>query len=65
MSDNRNGQDLVLSVRAHALARDVGATTVGDLVRFTDEELLEARCFGETSLREVKEMLAARGCASA
>lgn len=63
-SQERRGQveqDLVLSVRAANLARDVGAVTVGDLARITDEELLEARCFGETGLREIREALARRG----
>ncbi len=60
----RRGQaqgDLELSVRAARVARDVGAATVGELARFSEAELLETRCFGETSLRKVKEQLARRG----
>jgi DNA-directed RNA polymerase alpha subunit len=34
---------------------------VRDLVRFTEEELLSTNCFGETSLREMREKLAQRG----
>jgi DNA-directed RNA polymerase alpha subunit len=55
------GHDLALSVRGARLARDVGATTVGELARFTADELLSAKCFGETSLREINEALARRG----
>ena len=36
-------------------------TTVRDLVIRTDEELLEVRNFGETTLREVKAKLGERG----
>jgi DNA-directed RNA polymerase alpha subunit len=61
MSENRNENDLELSIRGAKLARDVGATTVGQLVLFTDLELLSAKCFGETSLREIREKLADRG----
>jgi DNA-directed RNA polymerase subunit alpha len=34
--------------------------TLGDLVYHTEEELLASKNFGETSLQEIKEMLAAR-----
>jgi DNA-directed RNA polymerase alpha subunit len=65
MSDSgRKGQDggeLELSVRTANAIGDLGATTVGELVRFTDEEMLETRCFGETTLKEVKEKLAQIG----
>ena len=57
MTESRNENDLVLSVRTANVMLDVGATTVRELVRFTDEELLETRCFGETTLKEVKEAL--------
>ena len=53
--------DLALSVRAAKLARDVGATTVGELAQFTALELLSAKCFGETSLKEIEQKLAERG----
>jgi hypothetical protein len=53
--------DLELSVRSARLAKDLGATTVGQLAQFTEDELLSARCFGETSLREIREKLAERG----
>jgi DNA-directed RNA polymerase alpha subunit len=58
---DQGGHDLVLSVRSARLARDVGAATVGQLVLLTDLELLSAKCFGETSLWEIREKLAERG----
>jgi len=53
--------DLVLSVRGANLAKRVGATTVRELVCLSADELLSAKCFGETSLREISEKLAQRG----
>lgn len=61
MSESRNEHDLDLSVRSAKVAMSVGATTAGDLARFTANELLSAKCFGETSLREIREALARRG----
>jgi DNA-directed RNA polymerase alpha subunit len=64
MSDNPNReQDLVLSPRVANVAKAVGAATVGELARFTADELLSARCFGETSLKEIREALARHGLA--
>jgi hypothetical protein len=53
--------DLGLSVRATNCLESEGLTTVRDLVVRTDEELLEVRNFGETTLREVKGKLEALG----
>jgi DNA-directed RNA polymerase subunit alpha len=53
--------ELELSVRATNCLESEGITTVRDLVLRTDEELLEVRNFGETTLREVKTKLAERG----
>jgi DNA-directed RNA polymerase alpha subunit len=53
--------NLELSVRSVNMAKRVGATTVGELVLFTEDEILSARCFGETALREIREQLARRG----
>jgi DNA-directed RNA polymerase subunit alpha len=53
--------ELELSVRATNCLESEGITTVRDLVIRTDEELLEVRNFGETTLREVKNKLAERG----
>ena len=46
--------ELELSVRATNCLESEGITTVRDLVIRTDEELLEVRNFGETTLKEVK-----------
>ncbi len=53
--------ELELSVRATNCLESEGITTVRDLVNRSDEELLEVRNFGETTLREVKSKLAALG----
>ncbi len=53
--------ELELSVRATNCLESEGITTVRDLVIRTDEELLEVRNFGETTLKEVKIKLAERG----
>ena len=53
--------ELELSVRATNCLESEGITTVRDLVIRTDEELLEVRNFGETTLKEVKHKLQERG----
>jgi len=53
--------ELELSVRATNCLESEGITTVRDLVIRTDEELLEVRNFGETTLKEVKQKLLERG----
>jgi DNA-directed RNA polymerase subunit alpha len=53
--------ELELSVRATNCLESEGITTVKDLVIRTDEELLEVRNFGETTLKEVKSKLQERG----
>ena len=58
---NMSLAELELSVRATNCLESEGITTVRDLVIRTDEELLEVRNFGETTLREVKMKLAERG----
>jgi DNA-directed RNA polymerase subunit alpha len=58
---NMSLAELELSVRATNCLESEGITTVRDLVIRTDEELLEVRNFGETTLREVKGKLAERG----
>jgi DNA-directed RNA polymerase subunit alpha len=58
---NMSLAELELSVRATNCLESEGITTVRDLVMRTDEELLEVRNFGETTLREVKGKLAERG----
>jgi DNA-directed RNA polymerase subunit alpha len=58
---NMSLAELELSVRATNCLESEGITTVRDLVIRTDEELLEVRNFGETTLREVKMKLEERG----
>src|SRR5579859_4616194 len=58
---NMSLAELELSVRATNCLESEGITTVRDLVIRTDEELLEVRNFGETTLREVKAKLDERG----
>src|SRR5581483_1084926 len=58
---NMSLAELELSVRATNCLESEGITTVRDLVMRTDDELLEVRNFGETTLREVKGKLQERG----
>ena len=57
---NKSLAELDLSVRATNCLETEGITTVRDLVMRTDEELLQVRNFGDTTLREVKQKLAER-----
>lgn len=52
---------LELSVRASNCIEAENIKTVGDLCRRTEEEMLEVRNFGKTSLTEVKKKLTALG----
>jgi DNA-directed RNA polymerase subunit alpha len=58
---NMSLAELELSVRATNCLESEGITTVRDLVSRSDEELLEVRNFGETTLKEVKAKLEERG----
>jgi DNA-directed RNA polymerase subunit alpha len=58
---NMSLAELELSVRATNCLESEGITTVRDLVIRNDEELLEVRNFGETTLKEVKGKLQERG----
>ena len=53
--------ELELSVRATNCLESEGITTVRELVIRNDDELLEIRNFGESTLREVKAKLALHG----
>ncbi len=53
--------DFELSVRARNCLKKMNILTLGDLVRTTESELLGYKNFGETSLKEIKEMLSAKG----
>ncbi len=58
---NMSLAELELSVRATNCLESEGITTVRDLVIRNDDELLEVRNFGETTLKEVKQKLTERG----
>jgi DNA-directed RNA polymerase subunit alpha len=58
---NMTVQELDLSVRANNCLESAKISTVRDLVKKTDQELLKVRSFGKTSLREVKRRLADMG----
>ena len=53
--------DFELSVRARTCLKRMNIRTLGDLLRITEAELLSSRNFGESSLTEVKKMLASKG----
>ena len=50
-----------LSVRARNCLKKMNIRTLGDLVRTTEPDLLGYKNFGETSLKEIKDMLSAKG----
>ncbi len=53
--------DLNLSVRARKCMTRLGLTTIGELVRKSQDDLLECKNFGVTSLTEVREKLEQAG----
>jgi len=53
--------DFEFSVRVRNCLQRMNIHTLGDLCSLTEEELLNSRNFGETSLQEIKEVLQARG----
>ena len=53
--------DFELSVRSRNCLQKMGIMTLGDLCRFTEQELLASKNFGETSLVEIRDMLASKG----
>ncbi|QYO65199.1 hypothetical protein JVX88_37945 [Leptolyngbya sp. 7M] len=52
--------DFELSVRARTALKKMNVRTLGDLLRISEAELLSYKNFGETSLQEIKDMLAAK-----
>src|SRR6185436_1956232 len=52
--------DFELSVRARNCLNKMNIVMLGDLVRLTEQELLSYKNFGETSLNEIKEILASK-----
>jgi DNA-directed RNA polymerase subunit alpha len=53
--------DFELSVRSRNCLQKMGIHSLGDLTRTTEQELLASKNFGETSLIEIRDMLASRG----
>ncbi|MBQ9455787.1 MAG: DNA-directed RNA polymerase subunit alpha C-terminal domain-containing protein [Thermoguttaceae bacterium] len=53
--------DFELSARARNCLQQMGIQTLNDLCSYTEAELLSSKNFGETSLEEIKQMLASRG----
>jgi DNA-directed RNA polymerase subunit alpha len=53
--------DFELSVRSRNCLQKIDVTTIGDLTSYTEQELLSSKNFGETSLIEIREMLASKG----
>ena len=53
--------DFELSVRARNCLKKMNIRTIGDLVRTSEAELISYKNFGETSLDEIRSMLAKRG----
>ncbi len=53
--------DFELSVRARNCLKKMNIRTLGDLIKTTEAELLAYKNFGETSLKEIKDMLDAKG----
>ncbi len=58
---NMSLADLKLSVRASNCLESENINTVRDLVRRNEDQLLEVRNFGETTLHEVREKLTELG----
>jgi DNA-directed RNA polymerase subunit alpha len=52
--------DFELSVRSRNCLKKMNLNTLGDLLRTSESELLAFKNFGETSLREIKEILDAK-----
>jgi DNA-directed RNA polymerase subunit alpha len=52
--------DFELSVRSRNALKKMNVRTLGDLLRVSEQELLAHKNFGETSLNEIKSLLAAR-----
>src|SRR5205814_2990813 len=53
--------DFELSVRSRNCLKKMNLRSLGDLLRTTEQELLSYKNFGETSLNEIKALLAQKG----
>ena len=52
--------DFELSVRSRNCLKKMNIRSLGDLIRHSEQELLSYKNFGETSLQEIKDMLASK-----
>lgn len=53
--------DFELSVRSRNCLKKMNIRTLGDLLKVSEQELLASKNFGETSLNEIKALLASKG----
>lgn len=53
--------DFELSVRSRNCLSSMGIDTLGDMTRISEQELLAGKNFGETSLHEIRDLMAAHG----
>jgi len=53
--------DFELSVRSRNCLKKMNIRNLGDLIRHSEQELLSYKNFGETSLQEIKDILAQKG----
>src|SRR5919107_6301781 len=53
--------DFELSVRSRNCLKKMNIRSLGDLLKTTEQELLSYKNFGETSLNEIKALLAQKG----
>jgi DNA-directed RNA polymerase subunit alpha len=53
--------DFELSVRSRNCLQKMGVRNLGDLTRLSEQDLMGGKNFGETSLREIKQMLETKG----
>jgi DNA-directed RNA polymerase subunit alpha len=53
--------DFELSVRSRNCLKKINIRSLGDLTRVSEQHLLSSKNFGETSLLEIKEMMASKG----
>jgi DNA-directed RNA polymerase subunit alpha len=60
---NQPVSNFELSVRSRNCLAKMGIETIGDLTRTSEAELLSSKNFGETSLYEIREVLASKGLA--
>lgn len=58
---NQPVSNFELSVRSRNCLTKMGIETIGDLTRTSEAELLSSKNFGETSLYEIREILASKG----